>query len=70
MASAAPGLSQAYGAGGMVAAPHRLKSGLTKKLAKLQARLGLAEKIDPGDPLKGMDTLAGAIEKLLEARET
>jgi hypothetical protein len=64
-----PAYPKAYGAGGIVAEPQRLKAGLTKKLASLQARLGLTEKIDPGDPLKGLDTLANAIEKLLEARE-
>ena len=64
-----PGYPRAYGAGGIVAAPQRLKAGLTKKLALLAARLGLAEKIDLGDPLKGLDTLANTIEKLLEARE-
>ena len=64
-----PAYPSAYGAGGIVAEPQRLKAGLTKKLAILGARLGLAEKIDPGDPLKGLDTLANAIEKLLEAKE-
>jgi hypothetical protein len=64
-----PAYPKAYGAGGIVAAPQRLKSGLAKKLASLQARLGLTKKIDPGDPLKGLDTLATALEKLLEDRE-
>ena len=64
-----PGYPTAYGAGGIVAAPQRLKAGLTKKLALLATRLGLAEKIDLGDPLKGLDTLANVLEKLLEARE-
>ena len=64
-----PAYPKAYGAGGIVAAPQRLKSGLAHKLAKLAARLGVAEKIDLSDPLKGLDTLANAIEKLLEARE-
>ena len=64
-----PAYPSAYGAGGIVAEPLQLKAGLTKKLAMLAARLGVHEKIDPGDPLKGLDTLANAIEKLLEARE-
>ena len=64
-----PAYPRAYGAGGIVAAPQRLKAGLTKKLGILATRLGLAEKIDLGDPLKGLDTLANTIEELLEARE-
>ena len=64
-----PAYPGAYGAGGIVAAPQRLKAGLTKKLATLSIRLGLAEKIDLGDPLKGFNTLADACEKLLDARE-
>ena len=64
-----PAYPSAYGAGGIVAEPQRLKAGLSKKLGTLAARLGLAEKIDPGDPLKGLDTLASAVEKLLDARE-
>jgi hypothetical protein len=64
-----PAYPSAYGAGGIVAEPQRLKAGLSKKLGALAARLGLAEKIDPGDPLKGLDTLASAVEKLLDARE-
>ena len=64
-----PAYPRAYGAGGTVAAPLRLKAGLAKKLARLATRLGLIEKIDLGDPLKGLDTLANVLEKLLEARE-
>ena len=64
-----PSYPKAYGAGGIVAAPQQLKAGLTKKLAGLATRLGIHEKIDLSDPLKGLDTLAKAIEKLLEARE-
>jgi hypothetical protein len=64
-----PSYPKAYGAGGIVAAPQRLKAGLTKKLAVLATRLGVHEKIDLSDPLKGLHTLANAIEKLLEARE-
>ena len=65
-----PGYPRAYGAGGTVTASHRRKSALTKRLGTIAGRLGLAEKIDPGDPLNAMETLAGTIEKLLEARET
>ena len=64
-----PASPRAYGAGGTVAAPQRFKAGLAQKLARLEARLGLDEKIDVGDPLKGLNTLANTIEKLLEARE-
>jgi hypothetical protein len=64
-----PACPGAYGAGGIVAAPQRLKAGLTKKLGRLQARLGLAERIDVGDPVTGFHTLADAIEKLLDEKE-
>lgn len=64
-----PAYPKAYGAGGTINASHRLKAGLAKKLAMLSPRLDLAEKIDLSDPLKGLNTLANTIEKLLEARE-
>jgi transposase-like protein len=64
-----PAYPRAYGAGGTVIASQRLRAGLTKKLALLATRLDLAEKIDLSDPLKGLDTLANVLEKLLEARE-
>jgi hypothetical protein len=64
-----PAYPKAYGAGGIVAEPQRLKAHLTKKLAMIVKRLGLAEKIDLSDPLKGLDRLADTFEKLLEARE-
>ena len=60
-----PAYPKAYGAGGM--APQRFKAGLAQKLAILSAQLGLAEKIDVGEPLKALNTLAAACEKLLEA---
>jgi hypothetical protein len=56
---------RAYGAGGAVNAPQRLKALVAKKLATLEARLELGEKIDVGDPLKGLHTLASAYEKIL-----
>ncbi|HEX7107903.1 MAG TPA: hypothetical protein VF224_01565 [Aestuariivirga sp.] len=60
-----PAYPKAYGAGGMVAA--RLKAGLAQKLATISAGLGLDEKIDVSDPLKGLHTLANAYDKLLAA---
>ena len=64
-----PGHPKAYGAGRMVNATQRLKALVEGKLAALEGRLGPGEKIDVGDPLKGLNTLANAYEKLLEARE-
>jgi hypothetical protein len=60
-----PGFPKAYGAGGTV--PQRFKAGLAQKLGILAAQLGLDEKIDVKDPLKALNTLANAYEKLLEA---
>jgi hypothetical protein len=64
-----PAYPKAYGAGGTINASHRLKAGLAPKLARLATRLSFAEKIDLSDPLKGLNTLANTIEKLLEAGE-
>jgi hypothetical protein len=66
-----PGHPKAYGAGRTVNAPQRLKALVARKLAALEARPEFDEKIDVGDPLKGLHTLASAYEKMLgiEARE-
>ena len=52
-------------------ATQRLKALVAGKLAALEGRLGPGEKIDVGDPLKGLHTLASAYEKMLaiEVRE-
>jgi hypothetical protein len=47
----------------------RLKALLVRKLEALEQHLQLDEKIDPADPLKGMLTLARALEKVVEAKE-
>ena len=57
---------KAYGAGGKVNATQRLKALVAKKLAALEVRRVLGEKIDVGDPLKGLHTLASAFEKMLD----
>ena len=59
------------GAGGKVNAAVRLKVLLVKKLEALEQRVQLDEKVDPADPLKGMLTLARALEKVvdIEAKE-
>jgi transposase-like protein len=66
-----PAFPKAFGAGGKVNAAVRLKALLVKKLEALEQHLQLDEKIDPADPLKGMLTLAGALQKILdiEAKE-
>jgi transposase-like protein len=64
-----PAYPRAYGAGGKVAALQRFKAGLAQKLGILASQLGLAEKLDVSEPLKALNTLAAACEKLLEVRE-
>ncbi len=66
-----PAYPKAFGAGGKVNAAVRLKALLVKKLEALEQHLQLDEKIDPADPLKGMLTLATALEKVvdIEAKE-
>ena len=66
-----PDYPKAFGAGGKVNAAVRLKVLLVKKLEALEQRVQLDEKIDPADPLKGMLTLARALEKVvdIEAKE-
>jgi hypothetical protein len=66
-----PAYPKAFGAGGKVSAAVRLKGLLVKKLDALEQRGQLDERIDPADPLKGMLTLARALEKVvdIEAKE-
>ncbi len=66
-----PAYPKAFGAGGKVSAAVRLRVLLVKKLEALEQRGQLDEKIDPADPLKGMLTLARALEKTIdiEAKE-
>ena len=66
-----PAYPEAFGAGGKVNAAVRLRSLLIKKLEALEQHVQLDEKIDPANPLKGMLTLARALEKTidLEAKE-
>jgi hypothetical protein len=66
-----PAYPKAFAAGGKVNAAVRLKVLLVKKLEALEQRVQLDEKVDPADPLKGMLTLARALEKVvdIEAKE-
>ena len=60
-----PSYPKAYGPLGAVNAPQRLKALVARKIAALEARPEFDEKIDLGDPLKGLHTLASAYEKTL-----
>jgi hypothetical protein len=53
------------GAGGAVNAGERLKALVERELAKL-ARRGIGEKLDAGDPLRALHTLASAMQKSLD----
>jgi hypothetical protein len=66
-----PAFPKTFGAGGKVNAAVRLKALLVKKLEAIEQHLQLDEKIDPADPLKGILTLARALDKTLdiEAKE-
>ena len=66
-----PAFPKAFGAGGKVNAAVRFQARLVKKLEALEKRLQLDEKLDLADPFKCMQTLAGAMEKILdkEAKE-
>ena len=57
---------KAYGAGGTVNAAERLKGLVARELASIEARLGLGEKLDTGDPLRALHTLASAVQKILD----
>ena len=64
-----PAFPKAFGAGGKVNAEVRSKAQLVKRLEALRQRLQLDEKFDLDDPLKCMLILAGAAEKILDAKE-
>jgi hypothetical protein len=66
-----PAYPKAFGAGGKVNVAVRLKGLLVKKLEAIEQHLQLDEKIDPANPLKGLLTLARALEKVvdIEAKE-
>lgn len=57
---------RAYGAGGTANAAARLKALVARELAGIEARLGLGEKLDAGDPLRALHTLASAVQKILD----
>jgi hypothetical protein len=66
-----PSYPKSYGPLGAVNAPQRLRALVVRKLAALEARPEFDEKIDLGDPMKGLHTLASAYEKTfaIEHRE-
>ena len=61
-----PAFPKAFGAGGKVNAAVRFEARLIKKLQALEKHLQPGEKLDLADPFKCMQTLAGAVEKILD----
>ncbi len=58
---------KAFGAGGAVNAGERLKGLVARELSSIEARLGLGgKKLDAGEPLRALHTLASAVQKILD----
>ncbi|MGH6820691.1 MAG: hypothetical protein ACREDU_07505, partial [Methylocella sp.] len=57
---------KARGGDGAVNAGERLKSLVARELSSIEARMGLKDKLDAGDPLRALHTLASAIQKILD----